>query len=156
VSFWETFRDSYRDARASDKPPKKPRKRRRGTKARKQRDAKYDELKRLLDASNGAVEELRGEKDKLTAALGESETALAECRGLVEELAVENQRLAEEVKAKRRSEPASHWQEKFKSLRRLVRKTVHPDMAGTNKPLASVLERIAKELNAEIDRIEAA
>jgi chromosome segregation ATPase len=99
---------------------------------------------------------LREEIGRLTETIADRDAELAEAKSLVADLATEAEKLSAELKVRRRAEPQGRGDEKYKKLRRVVLKRLHPDTAGADKRLAAALDLICRELNAEIDRIEAA
>jgi len=94
--------------------------------------------------------------DGFEAPVHERDQQLEESKQLIADLAAELQRREEELKVLRRSAPRTSADDKYKKLRRAVMQLVHPDKVSGNVEMTAVLEAICKDLNAEIQKIEAA
>jgi hypothetical protein len=142
MSFWQSFRDGYREARGSAPPPeyamREP--------PPPEPPGECEECERQA----AAIEERDAEIAELRHTAAESATVIAELTSQVE-------RLTAAHKEKRRAEPSAAKGDdaKYKKLCIAVAKHFHPDTAPMNEPLAAELERRFKAVRAEIDRIDA-
>jgi hypothetical protein len=141
MGFWNAFKEEYHANRRAEVQPEPP---------RMHKATCSEQLEEL--------EELREDNLELAARVLERDEQVAEAKLLIEELLAEVRRLSNELNVRRRAAPPppTAATEKYNELRRYARKHVHPDVAGDDKRLRALLGPICAELNAEIDRIDAA
>lgn len=178
MSFWESFKEGYRSSSGGSEashdrwrrpPPPHNECEMRAERARLESVVREQESE--LTACRSEIEGLQARNDELAAELAQTRRRpkedphlreecnrlageLAESKSLIADLAAEAEKLSAELKASRRAERQGKGDEKYKKLRRFVIKLVHPDLAGSDKRLKGLLERICREVNAEIDRID--
>ena len=132
MTFWDSFADSYKTSRAEQR-------------------ARAHRLGRGWARKSGRATRM----DDLKEALRERDAELTKAKEEVSELAGEIRELEEELKISRRSMPPGVGEDRYRKLRRAIVKKVHPDRAYGDPRLAAVLESMCKDINAEIDRIDA-
>jgi hypothetical protein len=130
------------------------------------REAEIGALKQQFAECQSVIRELTAEVDTLEARLkarterkGADVEALqrkvAECTKVIADLVAENGKLAAKLSEKGPSEQKpSRGAEQYKKLKIAIAKHLHPDTVAADKALAAAVERIFKELRADIDRID--
>jgi hypothetical protein len=142
MGFWDAFKEEYRKERQTE--PLR-------NQARQQ-----VESPRCICEETDEINVVRRENLALSEALRERDAHLEEGKAVIQELAAEVEKLTNELTVRRRSQPKSAIEAKYKNLRRLIVRLVHPDRAHEEPQLRGVLDSICKEVNAEFDRIDAA